>query len=353
MTSVAGEAIASVGASARRCGPGGSAETSAQQEGFARIVEEMEEKSADREAKEDERATGAGAVAATPLFLASAPPGLAASPPACIGEDRESARWADGIESTSLTVRQTVPAPARLNRGASIKELVGPMAACSDKFACVRDALVADLQEGEWAPRPGNQEDDAPESLAQIGSKATNIKIDVNSIQTHLPPVIAKALAVTTADAHFATMKSDPGALPLRFGSEPLRVLKFSLEPASLGAISVQMRVTQGRIEITIDTEHEATTALLIDAQHDLIAAIGKHGFNVDSLAVTAHSVQPSATEGRGDATFDDANSGDSGESGFASEDQSGGKDRQENPSAETPERQERAASPRPGGVIL
>lgn len=192
----------------------------------------------------------------------------------------------------------------------------------------------------------------ARETTAEMGGAP--LKIHVSDIQTHMPAVIVETLAGPSHE------KPEPAAIKLPHVSEPpqkqheaLKILKFEVEPAALGTISVRMRVTHSRVDIKIETESPSTSALLADARDRLTTAIGERGFALDSYDVRQNPSVPTTIGGQDGANADDRPPAHWGDREFSNEDRSGQRQRQSTPRRETPRREEKLAAIKSLGVML
>jgi chemotaxis protein MotD len=237
---------------------------------------------------------------------------------------------------------------------ASAPDLTPSAAAVSAIVAKGPDAVVANNPQLARAEQTApSAKVDAPASDNQIPA-APPIRIDLGALETYLPAVIlreASNMPQSAIDAQAGTTSTS--AAPLAPPAQgPLKVLKFQIEPASLGAISVKMRVTQSRIELQIEAQSARTSALIENTQDKLAAAISDKGYVLDSFKV---HVEPglSSPDAPRDGQFSGGQAANSGERGFANEDRSGQRHREAFQPREAPRRDEAASPSRPLGIIL
>lgn len=113
------------------------------------------------------------------------------------------------------------------------------------------------------------------------------IKMHVSELETHLPFAVLDALPgrpqeLTKPEAPVESRVPET----LEQQKAPVKILKFEMEPAALGGISVRMRVTHSRLDIQIAAENPSTSTLLADTRDALVAAIGEKGFSLHSYEV-------------------------------------------------------------------
>lgn len=214
---------------------------------------------------------------------------------------------------------------------------------------------------------PGNLPAAAPAAAAPVagafaGSLPSSdlpppapLKIRVNEIVTHLPAVIAQTVIAPRegeSPARIAASAPDLSAPPQEKRADPVRILKFQVEPAALGAITVRMRVSQSRVDIELDAESARTSALLMDAQDHLTSAIGEKGMTLDSFKVSLNP-SPAFTTGQEAAGRDDRPASHAGERGFAHEERPEQRQRDDAPPRSRQGRDEKPAAIGSSGVVL
>ncbi len=183
------------------------------------------------------------------------------------------------------------------------------------------------------------------------------LKIQVAEIVTHLPAVVAQTL-IASPENGSSGRKSAPMAGPAmepppEKPAEPLKVLKFQVEPASLGAITVRMRVCHAKVEIIMDAESPKTSALLVEARDHLTSAIGEKGMTLESFKVGLNPPAVGVAAGQEGARADDRPAGYAGERGFANEERPDPRQKPHTPARDRQGRDEKTASTGPLGVIL
>jgi hypothetical protein len=136
--------------------------------------------------------------------------------------------------------------------------------------------------------------DATPASASLAMESGSAVKIHVADLSTHFPIAIASLLPAPSSNpaavppvAHHEAQSAPverPAAGPRR---DLVKILRFELEPAALGALSVKMRVSHTRVEIEIDTQSATTTNLLSQARDVLTSAIEHKGLALHAFEVT------------------------------------------------------------------
>ncbi len=183
------------------------------------------------------------------------------------------------------------------------------------------------------------------------------IQIRVSEIVTHLPAVVAQALIAPSgeeaAGGSAAPMAGPVIAPPTEKPAEPLKILRFQVEPASLGAITVRMRVTHARVEIALDADSPRTSALLLEARDQLTSAIGEKGMTLDSFRVGLNPPAGALPAGQEGGGADDRQAPYGGGRGFANDERPDQRQKSQTPARDRQRRHEKPVSTGPLGVIL
>ncbi|MEK8094122.1 flagellar hook-length control protein FliK [Methylocystis sp. IM3] len=201
----------------------------------------------------------------------------------------------------------------------------------------------------------------APLSSASAKSEAppeasAPLQIRVSEIVTHLPAVVAQTLTAARdaeASGRPAPILSGAIAPPPEKPVEPLKILKFQVEPASLGAITVRMRVSRARVEIALDADSPKTSALLLEARDHLASAIGEKGMTLESFHVGVSPPPAALTAGQEGAGADDRPRQYGGERGFANEERPDQRQNSQTPPRDRQGRGEKPAAAGAPGVLL
>jgi flagellar hook-length control protein FliK len=141
------------------------------------------------------------------------------------------------------------------------------------------------------------------------GSSAQTIKMKVSSIQaqTHFAPVqqLSPALQIAefvasaagdmagadSPDGAAATANSQsPDASGLSLNTPPasmIKTLTLSLEPDSLGTVTVTMRLADSGLDLQLEAAKSATTSLIEKDKANLSDRLQSLGYAVDSVVVT------------------------------------------------------------------
>jgi chemotaxis protein MotD len=157
------------------------------------------------------------------------------------------------------------------------------------------------------------------------------IKIHVSEIETHLPFALQNALPDRPHELAKpeAAIESRAVEAPEQQRA-PVKILKFEMEPATLGSISVRMRVTHARVDIQITAENASTSVLLADTRDALGSAIGEKGFSLHSYeVVNSPSTSASPQNGQSQSNFNEQQRAYAGERGFTGDDRSDQRQRQ------------------------
>lgn len=142
----------------------------------------------------------------------------------------------------------------------------------------------------------------------------------VTMIETHLPVAVAHAVTTmveASVDSNQATTARLETSLPKQHESTPVRILRFELEPESLGGIAVRMRMAQTGVEISIDVQSTATLSRLNDLRERLSNVVAATGCAIETLDIR---ISPSLSLDVGQAQSQDGKSSDS--HGFQSKQQ-------------------------------
>ncbi|MGJ0509982.1 MAG: flagellar hook-length control protein FliK [Methylocystis sp.] len=186
-----------------------------------------------------------------------------------------------------------------------------------------------------------------------MAQPALPMTIHVSQIQTHFPAMIANTL---TSGTPTGGIEDDIQIhRPLEAMDKPKdvqKIVSFEVEPASLGAISVRMRMTHSGVDIQIVAENASTSALLTDTRETLSAAIGERGLRLESYEVVVNVAHPvaAATGAEGGAGGADRQPAFAGERGFTHDDRPGQRPRQ---NANARRRERISPTSGPIGVIL
>lgn len=142
----------------------------------------------------------------------------------------------------------------------------------------------------------------------------------VTMIETHLPVAVAHAvttMAEASGVSSEATTARIQTSLPMQRESTQVRILRFELEPESLGGIAVKMRLANTGVEISIDVQSTATLSRLNDLRERLSHVVAATGFTVETLDIR---ISPPLSLDMGQAQSHDGGASDS--HGFQSQQQ-------------------------------
>jgi hypothetical protein len=158
------------------------------------------------------------------------------------------------------------------------------------------------------------------------------IRIHVSELQTYLPSAIAVALSDRSNGPEAPQAGTQHQiASPPEQQTNPVKILRFEVEPETLGSISVRMRVTHTGVDIQIAADNASTSALLFDTRESLTAAIGEKGLNLHSYEVMLSQAPAPANApgGQSETGFDERRQAYAGERGYAGDDRPGQRSRQ------------------------
>lgn len=184
-------------------------------------------------------------------------------------------------------------------------------------------------------------------SSSTIQSDAPTIR--VNELATHLPVALDRVVTQMlspASDDHPVFTRHVSAPAPER--QEALKILKFDVEPAAMGPISVRMKITQSGIEIRMDARSAAAPALM-EAREALSSAIGDKGLTLDAYEVRVLPVAPQSVT----APDSPAENRGNFERGFANDDGSNQQERRSDGRRATPPQEEPPSSFVPRGLVL
>lgn len=127
---------------------------------------------------------------------------------------------------------------------------------------------------------------------------STPIKIHVSDLATHFPVMVAATLPArglqiseTSLDRKDIPMQqSEQWSDPVPRQIDRIRVIRFQLEPAELGGLTVKMRVRDTSVEIVVEAKSDSTTKLLVHSREALSSAIEHKGMTLQTFDVKTHA---------------------------------------------------------------
>ncbi len=204
-------------------------------------------------------------------------------------------------------------------------------------------------------PRAPSRESAAPYTVASAQPAAeveqSTLLVRVESLQTFLPVVISQALTAAPAHSQLTPAHApqvDADALP---ASSPLKMLRMQIEPASLGSLSIKMRVSKTHVEIEIEAQTPATAALLSGTREKLAEAISRQGLSLDVGDIKVSQAQNAASVN--DESASRGGGGSSGERGYADGEPADRRQRQANSPNESRPPDQGVARSRFSGLFL
>jgi len=88
---------------------------------------------------------------------------------------------------------------------------------------------------------------------------------------------------------------SAPGTASVS-GAQPVKELEIQLDPADLGAVSVKMRLSDGKLSVVMQVS-KPSTLTAVEGERDAIAKrLGVSGQSLESLVIRPFATDPTAT---------------------------------------------------------
>jgi flagellar hook-length control protein FliK len=154
------------------------------------------------------------------------------------------------------------------------------------------------------------KEQSGPDNVSATDSTHAVTNMTIHSFETHFPIALSDMVAVAMP----AASNSGPGdneqrnvsihIAPASAISEtrqqvsaPTKILTIELEPASLGAVTVKMRITRSNVDLQISVESQDALRTLGDSGDKLVEAMKSAGCSVSS-----YTIQATATPATADA---------------------------------------------------
>ncbi|ACK49022.1 hypothetical protein Msil_0039 [Methylocella silvestris BL2] len=199
-------------------------------------------------------------------------------------------------------------------------------------------------------------EADIGREIARLGSQGSEIKVSVIERRTHLPPVVEAAKPIEQIGNQILT-EASLLLTPSAGGSEsrtttqrpagasttgveapqkPMPVMKtldLRLEPESLGAVTIRLRLSGVQLEVQVEASHVQTMKLIRDDKDLLSAKLRSSGYAMDHLVVKLAEQQIGPAQTRAEAgqghTFDGQSGNFTPSSELSQQGGSGANDRQ------------------------
>jgi flagellar hook-length control protein FliK len=108
----------------------------------------------------------------------------------------------------------------------------------------------------------------------------------------------------------------------------PVKELDVQLNPASLGALTIQMRLNNGSLSVTIQADKSDTLKLIENERGSITNKLQSLNFSVDSLTVKASDAVAPSSSGAGASNTGASNHGQAqqGQSGQTADGSRGGR---------------------------
>ncbi|WP_158815826.1 flagellar hook-length control protein FliK [Methylocapsa sp. S129] len=220
---------------------------------------------------------------------------------------------------------------ASVNESASAKIARATQEATSDSGQAA-PAVVTGVTQASLSAMPGNSLPSVP--IAQLADVVASVAQQLDSSSGD---ATSSAATANTADA--ARMS-------------PIKELDVQLNPASLGSLSIEMRLSNGNLNVTIKAEKPDTLKLIDNERGAISDKLKSLNFSVESLTVKASDAVAS-----GSASADSSNTGTSGygeaqqgQSGQTADGSGNGRSLQGQGDQRQSARQNRANAGEPGG---
>lgn len=151
-------------------------------------------------------------------------------------------------------------------------------------------------------------------SQSSASPERSQIKLAMLDRQTHFPPIaelspvhqiadriMQEAAPLVASAGEAATSAAGiSGAVPSQVLPTVMKILNLQLEPESLGAVTIRMRLSGSRLEVRVETARADTMRLISDDKDRLAEKLRSSAYALDSLVVklaeqqTAHLQQGS-----------------------------------------------------------
>ncbi len=164
-------------------------------------------------------------------------------------------------------------------------------------------AGVSDIeQDRALAPRAVEGE---PARLS-LGTQSMGIHVISERIAQDLPAFIARDISHSSQpDGNSAWLPDQANTNEFKTGGR-LRVLRFNLQPETLGNLTVRLRITEKNVAIAIETDKTDSLDLLKSSEHDMREVIEATGYKID--AVTIRSLETGEAPRRPGGAWDSGN---------------------------------------------
>jgi hypothetical protein len=153
------------------------------------------------------------------------------------------------------------------------------------------------------------------------------------SFETHFPILLAKDLLASDRGEdlrqNFSTV-GGPAPVSAREpvatqAVTPIKILSFELEPASLGTLTVRVKISRTHVDLSIGADSDDALTLLNSSRGKLIGAIRATGAELESLTIQATQISPPAAQQANESrAHPDERSSSGGGNNGASRDQGG-----------------------------
>ena len=148
------------------------------------------------------------------------------------------------------------------------------------------------------------------ETLPQASTPALRLSdVKTVAVETHMMPVMTPPPALQIADAVIGDLNAQAASAPMATSTaipvqantpQPMRVLQISLEPPGLGQVTVQMRLTDGRLDLEVHSSGHDTLRVIEADKDKLTASLTSAGYSLDKLVMDVSASQSGTAGGQG-----------------------------------------------------
>jgi flagellar hook-length control protein FliK len=254
-----------------------------------------------------------------------------------------------GLDSTapkiqSATAASTRPAANHSARSTLVQGTSGdqlsvslPNAPGASSGAATRDQTQPNSHGGDAGDRAPSRAGRIDQETAPVAGQATTATASSGAVQAGVNAVAANGLSSVPVAQLADVIASAAGELASQGGGAapsgatansadaarmaPVKELDVQLNPASLGALTIQMRLNNGNLSVTIKADKSDTLKLIENERGSITDKLQSLNFSVDSLTVKASdAVAPGSASTSADASntgtsnYGEAQQGQSGQ---------------------------------------
>jgi flagellar hook-length control protein FliK len=163
-------------------------------------------------------------------------------------------------------------------------------------------------------------------ALASVNAISANGLLSASVAQ--LADVVASAAGELASQSNDAAPSGTPADSANSARMAPVKELDVQLNPASLGALTIQMRLNNGSLSVTIQADKSDTLKLIENERGSITNKLQSLNFSVDSLTVKASDAVAPSSSGAGASNTGASNHGQAqqGQSGQTADGSRGGR---------------------------